>query len=186
MSQINNDHDFLDRFIVSPDVQSDGFQETSARLVFRAPPLFSGSHYNTRYIMAATNAATYQETVSDIEETIGLLPGFMAAVPEDTLVHEWPVFKQYVLGESVIPPKYREMIELAVAASMKCPYCEAFHRGAAELHGATEDELAEVGVLASLTTRWSAMIHAQHYDYDTFIDEFHQIGEFLQEQQAAD
>ena len=136
--------------------------------------------------MAVTNTASYQETVTDIEDTIGFVPGFMEAVPEDTLVHEWPVFKQYTLGESVMPPKYREMMQLAVAATQKCPYCVMFHRAAAELHGATEEELAEVGVLASLTTRWSAMIHTQRYDQDTFEDEVHQIGAFLQEQQAED
>lgn len=136
--------------------------------------------------MSATTAVNYEETLADIEASIGSVPGFMAAVPEDVLVHEWPVFKQYILGESVIPPKYRELIELAVAATLKCPYCQAFHKGAAELNGATEDELAEVGVLTSLTTRWSAMLHAQHYDYDTFMGEFEQIGAFLQEQQAAD
>lgn len=131
--------------------------------------------------MAATTTANYQETLTDIEDTLGFVPGFMEAVPEDSLVHEWPVFKQYGLGESVIPPKYRELIELAVAATQKCPYCEAFHRAAAALNGATEDELAETGVLASLTTRWSAMIHTQQYDYDTFVAEVHQIGAHLQE-----
>ena len=136
--------------------------------------------------MAATTASDYTETLEDIEASIGLVPGFMQGVPEDALVHEWPVFKQFVLGESVIPPKYRELIELAVAATLKCPYCQAFHKGAAEMHGATEEELAEVGLLASLTTRWSAMIHAQHYDYDTFVGEFEEIGAFLQGQQAAD
>ncbi|MFC6718317.1 carboxymuconolactone decarboxylase family protein [Natrialbaceae archaeon GCM10025810] len=135
--------------------------------------------------MAVTNATSYQDTVTDIEDTIGFVPGFMQAVPEDTLVNEWPVFKQYTLDESDIPPKYREMMQLAVAATQKCPYCVMFHRAAAELHGATEEELAEVGVLASLTTRWSAMIHTQRYDQDTFEDEVHQIGAFLQEQQAG-
>ena len=133
--------------------------------------------------MALAEAANYDETLSDIEETLGIVPGFMAAVPEDDMVHEWPVFKQYTLGESDIPPKYRELIELAVAATLKCPYCQAFHRGAAEMHGASEDELAEVGVLASMTTRWSAMLHAQHYDYDTFVDEFEQVHSHLEAQQ---
>lgn len=136
--------------------------------------------------MAVTSEATYQETLTDIEETIGSVPGFMETVPEDAMIHEWPVFKQYVLGESDIPPKYRELIELAVAATLKCPYCEEFHRSAAQLHGATEAELAEAGLLAGLTARWSAMLHAQHYDYETFEDEVHQIGAFLQEQQADD
>ena len=72
-------------------------------------------------------------------------------------------------------------MQLAVAATQKCQYCEAFHSAAAGLHGASEEELAETGVLASLTTRWSAMIHAQQYDYDTFVDEVHQIGAFVEE-----
>lgn len=110
--------------------------------------------------LAVTNAASYQDTLTDIEDNLEFVPGFVEAVPEDTLDHEWPVFEQYILGESVIPPKYREHVQLAVAATRRCLYCKTFHRGAAELIGATEEELAEVGVLASLTTRWSAMIHA--------------------------
>lgn len=48
------------------------------------------------------------------------------------------------------------------------------------MNGATEDELAETVFLASYTARWSAIIHAQHYDYETFKKEFEQIGEHLQ------
>jgi AhpD family alkylhydroperoxidase len=135
--------------------------------------------------MATTTTTDYQETLADIESSLGFVPGFMEAIPEEALVHEWPVFKQYTLGESVIPPKYRELMELAVAATQKCEYCETFHGAAAEMHGATEAELAETGLLASLTSRWSAMIHAQRYDHDTFEDEVHQIGAFLQENKQA-
>lgn len=136
--------------------------------------------------MTTTTTMNYDETVADIEASIGFLPGFMKALPEADLVREWPTFKQYALGESVIPPKYRELMQLAAAANMKCPYCQAFHKGAAELHGATEEELAETAVLAGFTARWSAMLHGQHYDYDTFMEEFQRIGTYLQEQQAAD
>ena len=133
--------------------------------------------------MAVTTAASYEETVTDIVNTLGSVPGFMEAVPEDALVHEWPVFKQYTVGESVIPPKYRELMQFAVASSHHCKYCSTFHSGAAELHGATEEEIAEAGLLTSITQRWSAMLHAQQYDYDTFVDEFNEIGAFLTEQQ---
>ncbi len=51
------------------------------------------------------------------------------------------------------------------------------------MNGATEEELAELAYLARDTTGWSAMIHAQHYDYGTFKKEFEQIGEFLQKAQ---
>ena len=73
---------------------------------------------------------SYPETVSDMEKEFGIMPGFFKGVPQDVLVQMWPVMKRYMLGESKIPPKYREMIGLAVAATLKCPYCEIFHKGA--------------------------------------------------------
>jgi len=54
---------------------------------------------------------SYTQTTKDIEATIGSLPGFMKeGLPQDVLVQMWPIMKKYVLGQSTIPPKYREMI----------------------------------------------------------------------------
>lgn len=75
--------------------------------------------------------------------------------------------------------KYRELMSLAIAANLKCLYYQLFHKSVAHIKGANEDEFAETVFLASFTTRWSAMIHAQHYDYETFAKELHQIGEYL-------
>ncbi len=122
---------------------------------------------------------TYQETVKDIEKTFGFVPGFMKGLPQDVLVHDWPLMKKYTLGESEIPTKYRELMGLAVAANIKCPYCQLFHKSVAQMYGATPEEFAEIAFLASYTSRWSSMIHAQHYDYDTFAKETKQIGEYL-------
>ena len=123
--------------------------------------------------------AEYEDTLKDIKASLGIIPDFMKALPAEVLMSDWPLMKKYVLGESEIPGKYREMIALAIAANLKCPYCELFHTGAAKLYGISDDELKEVYFLASLTTRWSAMLHAQHYDYDKFAEEFAQIGEHL-------
>jgi AhpD family alkylhydroperoxidase len=123
----------------------------------------------------------YENTLEDIEKTLGIVPGFMKALPKEVLVQEWPLFKKYNFEETEIPAKYRELMGLAVAANIKCPYCTLFHKGAAQMNGATEEELAETVFLASYTARWSAIIHAQHYDYETFAREFAQIGEYLEE-----
>lgn len=125
------------------------------------------------------NMGEYEETLKDIEKTLGIVPGFMKALPKDVLVHDYPLWKKYSLGESEIPAKYREMMGLSVAANIKCPYCQLMHRGIAQLHGATDEELSEVAYLASLTARWSAMIHAQHYDMETFVKEVGQIANHL-------
>lgn len=125
------------------------------------------------------------ETREQIQETLGLVPEFFEGIPEEDLVAEWPTFERYVLGETEIPPKYRELMGLAVAANIKCPYCQHFHSHAARLHGATDAELAEAAALSSMTARWSAMIHAQGYDMDRFEDETERIGEHLQQQMES-
>lgn len=129
---------------------------------------------------------SHDEALEDIERTLGIVPGFFDALNPDDLVDEWPSFKRHTIEETEIPAKYKELIGLAVAANLKCPYCQLFHRGAAKMHGATEAELAEVSFLAGHTAKYSSMIHAQDYDYDTFATEFEQIGDHLQQQAAAD
>jgi len=131
-------------------------------------------------------AQGYSEAKKDLEETFGMVPPPLDTIPEDDAVQEWPTFKKYVAGESEIPPKYRELIGLAIAANIKCPYCTFFHGAAAELHGATESELQEVYFLSSFTSRYSSMLHAQQYDLDEFKDKVHQIGGHLQQELAAD
>ena len=40
---------------------------------------------------------SYQETVSDIEKSLGSFPGFFKGVPEDVLTQMWPIFKNIAL-----------------------------------------------------------------------------------------
>ena len=130
---------------------------------------------------------TYDEALMDIEETFGIVPGYMEALPEQELVNEWPNMKRFLFGETEIEPKNRELVGLAVAAAIGCEFCRHFHKGAAQLHGATEAELAELSFLASYTPRYSALIQAQDYDIDVFKQETQQIAEHLQAQvEAAD
>jgi AhpD family alkylhydroperoxidase len=123
----------------------------------------------------------YQETLNDIEKTFGFVPGFMKALPQDVLTHDWPLWKRYSFETSTIPNKYRELAGLEVAANLKCPYCQLMHTALARFYGATDEELKETYFLASLTSRWSAMIHAQNYPLDTFHQEAQQMGDYLQQ-----
>ena len=127
----------------------------------------------------------YEDTLKDITKSFGFVPGFMKALPKEALVKDWPLLKKYQLGESVIPQKYRELIGLAVAANLRCPYCLLMHTAMATGYGATGDEISEVAVLAGQTAKWSAMLHALQYNYDTFMKEVHQIGEYAAKQKPG-
>ena len=61
----------------------------------------------------------YEDALKDIEKSFGFVPGFLKGLPQDVLIHDWPLMKKYTLGESKIPAKYRELMGLAVACQHK-------------------------------------------------------------------
>jgi len=130
----------------------------------------------------AAESTSYNETVTEIEDTFGIMPGYLEALPEQDLVNEWPNLKRFMFGAGEIDPKQRELIGLAVAGAIGCEFCRHFHKGAAQLHGATDEELAELSFIASYTPRYSAMIQAQDYDFNQFKQEVETIAGHLQEQ----
>jgi AhpD family alkylhydroperoxidase len=58
-----------------------------------------------------------------------------------------------------IPPKYRELIALAVAHSTQCVYCMDVHTRAAKKAGATREEVAETVFLAAALRAGAAAAH---------------------------
>ena len=135
--------------------------------------------------MAAENPS-YNDTVTEIEDTFGIMPGYLEALPEQDLINEWPNLERFMFGAGEINPKQRELVGLAVAAAIGCEFCRHFHKGAAQLHGATDEELAEISFVASYTPRYSALIQAQDYDVDQFKQEVETIAGHLQEQSGPE
>ncbi|HEX7375249.1 MAG TPA: carboxymuconolactone decarboxylase family protein, partial [Steroidobacteraceae bacterium] len=58
-------------------------------------------------------------------------------------------FDATALAAGAIPKKYKELIALGIALTTQCPYCLELHRAAAEQHGASALELAEVVFVAA-------------------------------------
>ncbi len=117
----------------------------------------------------------YEETLDEIRTNMGVVLDQFKAIPPDSLKSEWDLMKKYSFSESRIPAKYRELIGLAVAASIKCPYCVHFHTRAAKMNGATDDELRELALLTRFTTGWSSILHASNIDLDEFKKQVAQV-----------
>jgi AhpD family alkylhydroperoxidase len=58
-----------------------------------------------------------------------------------------------------IPPKYRELMALAIAATTQCPYCLDVHTAAAKKVGATREEVAEAIFVAAALRAGAAVTH---------------------------
>ena len=115
----------------------------------------------------------------EIREAMGQVPTFFQEIPEDALAAEWELFKRSVLSDDTsIPPKYKELIGVAVAAAMACWYCSNFHTGVAGMHGATPEEIKEATLLAKFAAGWSTYFHGSLYDKDLFLKELTEIGAY--------
>lgn len=123
----------------------------------------------------------YEATLDEINKTMDTALDQFKVIPKDVASHEWAEVKKYAFSETKIPGKYRELIGLAVASAIKCPYCIHSHKRAAKLNGAA-DEIAEVAFLTRFTSRWSAMRDAVNIDLDSFKKQFAQVEAYLRKQ----
>lgn len=71
-------------------------------------------------------------------------------------------FDKAALADGVIPVKYKELMALAVALTTQCPYCLEIHREKAVKAGASEEELAEVTLIAAALRAGAAVTHGTH------------------------
>jgi len=58
-----------------------------------------------------------------------------------------------------IPRKYRELIAIAVSVTTQCPYCIESHAKAAQVAGATREEVVEASFIAAALRAGAAATH---------------------------
>ena len=121
----------------------------------------------------------------DMRETLGLVPGFFAAVPDYLIESEWASFKALQLAETAIPGKYKELIGLGVAGATRCRYCAYYHTEAARLFGATEEEITEAVLFAKSSMGWSTWLNGMQIDYDGFREELDRVVDHVKAQTAV-
>ncbi|HKO94122.1 MAG TPA: carboxymuconolactone decarboxylase family protein, partial [Polyangiaceae bacterium] len=120
---------------------------------------------------------------ADIKTTFGFVPGFLNGVPNSALPGAWQEMKSLQMNpNTALPGKLKELIGLAVAAQVPCRYCTYAHTEFAKLDGASDTELGEAVVLASLTRHWSTVLNGIQTDLAKFKTE---IGALVARMKAA-
>jgi len=109
-----------------------------------------------------------KQVYAEIEQTLGVVPTFLKALPDSTLEMEWRLMVRSQMEEGPIPNKYRELIGVAISATTKCKYCAFFHTEFAKLNGATQAEIEDAVHYAKSSAGWSAYINGIQADFDTF------------------
>jgi len=125
--------------------------------------------------------ATSEEILQEVEKTLGIVPTFIRELEHDSvaLEHSWELVKKFILGESLIPAKYRELMGIAVSSAVHCRFCITFHSAVAKLFGATEEEIKEAAFLAKHTVGWSAFVDGRLADIGQLEKELAKMAEHM-------
>jgi AhpD family alkylhydroperoxidase len=94
----------------------------------------------------------------EMEEMLGAVPSVLDRVPDELVDAEWQLLKLAQFGETLIPSRCKELIGVAVAAVLRCPYGLRLHSELARLYGATDAEVAEAVHYAGLVVSWSTQM----------------------------
>jgi AhpD family alkylhydroperoxidase len=104
-----------------------------------------------------------------MESALGTVPPFIDLLPEGTQAGAWAFWKGSSGNpDGEIPPKYRELIALGVAAQIPCSYCAYAHTEFAKAHGATDAEIREAIAYGAEVRLWSTILNGSQYDLETF------------------
>ena len=107
----------------------------------------------------------------EMEEMLGTVLSVLERVPDELVDAEWDLLKRAQFGETLIPTRYKELIGVAVAAVLRCPYGARLHTELARLQGATDAEVAEAVHYAGLVTGWSTQMAGLQVDPADFAGE---------------
>jgi len=133
----------------------------------------------TAACLAATAALARPEaeaTYQDIQKTLGSVPTFLRAFPEEGIAAAWDELKSVQLNpHSALDGATKELIGLAVAAQIPCKYCVYFHTRVGKLNGASDRDVKEAIAMAAITRHWSTVLNGSLIDEAQFRKEVDQI-----------
>jgi AhpD family alkylhydroperoxidase len=106
---------------------------------------------------------------TEMESALGTVPPFIALLPEGAQAGAWAFMQGSSSNpDGEIPPKYRELIALGVAAQIPCAYCTYAHTAFAKANGATDVEVQEAIAYGAEVRLWSTVLNGNQYDLYKF------------------
>jgi AhpD family alkylhydroperoxidase len=130
-----------------------------------------------------TMAMPKQQVHQEIQQMFGRVPEWVQKVPDHALPGLWVQFRDFYFNEETkLSQKQKDLIGLGVAAATHCRYCALFHTESARVAGATDEEIAEASMMASVTMMASTFINGMQIDYERFRRETTEIIQFVKQQ----
>ena len=131
--------------------------------------------------LSAQDNDAYETAKKEIEQTYGFFFSMFKVIPKDALPGIWENHKQMQSPDNAIPPKYRELLQLAVASQIPCDYCIYYHVTVAKVYGATDEEIQEAVAQGAQTRHWSMIVQGNQTDLEAWKSEVNAALKYMSE-----
>jgi len=111
----------------------------------------------------------------EMEEFAGTALGALDRVPDELVDAEWQRLRHWLFDETLIPSRYKALLGVAVAASLRCPYAARLQTELARVHGASEAELVEAVEHAALIAGWGTRLSGLEASLTDFAAEVEKV-----------
>ena len=117
---------------------------------------------------------------AEIAKTVGFVPSFVKAVPDDLLPGYWAEVKGFELNPSTaLSSKTKDLIGLAVAAQMPSRLTAWSYGKCAKASGASDAEVKEAIAMSAMARHWSTFFNGIQLDEGKFRAELGKLRETI-------
>jgi AhpD family alkylhydroperoxidase len=109
-----------------------------------------------------------QAARADVQKTLGFMPGFIKALPDNMVPGAWAEMKSLEGQPTLLPCSLKEIIGVAVSAQMPSAPMVYAHTQLAKASGATPAEIADGVAVAAITRHWSTFMNGVQLDETKF------------------
>ena len=123
---------------------------------------------------------------ADMERTVGFVPSFIRAMPDNLVPGVWEEVRGFELNpKTALPPKTKDLIGLAIAAQMPSRLTAWSYAKCAKASGATEAQVKEAVAIAALARHWSTFFNGMQLDEGQFRAEIAKLRESITKGMAS-
>jgi AhpD family alkylhydroperoxidase len=139
-------------------------------VVVISTPLIAQDHHSSE---------DWNKAQAEMKAMFGAVPIMFTKLPMHVRTSAWEWFKAISNPQASIPPKYGELIGLAVASQIPCEYCVYAHTSMAKMLGATDQEIQEAVVKGAEVRHWSTILNGNQVSYESFKADWDAILAFV-------
>jgi AhpD family alkylhydroperoxidase len=133
---------------------------------------------STPLLAQESSSESWTKAQAEMKAMFGSVPVMFTKLPMHVRATAWEWFKSVSSPDAAIPPKYGELIGLAVASQIPCNYCIYAHTSMAKMLGATDQEIEEAVVKGAEVRHWSTILNGNQVSFESFKSNWDEILKF--------